>query len=61
MLYDIILYCDELVKLEYGLSFLFLVGLFYFGELDSVYDLFWKFGFVYKLFFLIFLVFGFSC
>lgn len=61
MLHDTTLHHDELVKLEHGLSSLPLLGLLYSGELDSVHDSPWKFGFVHKPSFSIFSASGFCC
>ena len=61
MLHDTTLHRDELVKLEHGLNALPLVGLLHSGELDSVHDSPWKFGFVHKPSFSIFSSSGFCC
>ena len=61
MLHDTALHRDELVKLEHGLNSLPLVGLLHSGELDSVHDSPWKFGFVHKPTFSIFSASGFCC
>ena len=61
MLHDTTLHRDEVVKLEHELSSLPLVGLLHCGELDTVQDSPWKFGFVHKPPFSIFSASGFCC
>lgn len=61
MLHDTTLHRDEVVKLEHELNSLPLVGLLHYGELDSVQDSPWKFGFVHKPVFSIFSASGFCC
>lgn len=60
MLHDTTLHRDEVVKLEHELNSLPLV-LLHSGELDSVQDSPWKFGFVHKPSFSIFSASGFCC
>ena len=61
MLHDTTLHPDEVVKLEHELNSLPLVGLLHSGELDSVKNSPWKFGFVHKPAFSIFSASGFCC
>ena len=61
MLHDTTLHGDEVVKLEHELNSLPLIGSLHSGELDSVQDSPWKFGFVRKPQFSIFSASGFSC
>ena len=61
MLHDTTLHRGELVKLEHELNSLPPVGSLHSGELDSVHDSPWKFGFVHKPSFSIFSASGFCC
>lgn len=61
MLHDTAVQRDEVEKLEQELSSLSSVGSVHSGELDSVQDAPWKFGFVLKPSFSIFSVSGFCC
>ena len=61
MLHDTALHRDEVVKLEHELNSLPLIGSLHSGELDSVQDSPWKYGFVHKPSFSIFSASGFCC